>query len=385
MTYRHIVVVALLGTSVVLEAGQRFDAEVERHVELGRAVAAMGELDRAAKHYEQALEQTPESKPLLFSLGGLYQKMGANEKAEEVYRRVLSLYPKDAEGHVCLGNVLLAQKKFELAAKEFSAALETDRGNAVAWRNLGFAELRAGAPFSAVKTLERAVALDPTNALARFDLGMAHAAVAQQAEAQKAFRSGLAIEASIEGKLAYTEMLDRYAGPRVEDARTAFGSNDFVRAEQILTNLVAEFPDYAYAYVHLGHTYHYQQPCRPAEAEAIYRRALDALAYTVLAPTDHAVLLDNLGMIRMNVGDYEEAEVLFRRGVALDTRYPVVYFNFGCIMARQKAYETAAVAFADAIRRDRQCLDYLNHHVALGPFRSTAAYSNLLNSVRKEK
>ncbi len=385
MTYRHIVGVVLLGTGAALAAAQRFDAEVQQHVDMGRVDAAMGEVGRATRHYEQALEKEPKSKPLLFSLGGLYQKLGEYEKAEEVYRRLLVLYPRDAEGHICLGNVLLAHKKFELAAKEFSTALEFDRNSAVACRNLGYAELRAGAPFSAVKTLERAVTLDPTNALARFDLGMAYAATAQQAEAQKAFRSGLAIEASIEGKLAYTEMLDRYAGPRIEDGRAAFASNDFARAEHILTNVVAEFHDYAFAWVHLGHTYHYQQPCKPAEAEAAYRRALNALAYTVLAPTDHAVLLDNLGMIRMNVGDFEEAEELFRRGVDLDTRYSIVYFNFGCVMARKKAYETAAVAFADAIRRDRQCLDYLNHHVALGPFRSTVAYSNLLNSVRKEK
>ena len=382
--YRRLSVLTMLLTGVALAVPQRFADDVQRHVGLGRSVAEMGDLDRAAKHYEEALEQAPKSKPVFFSLGGLYQKMGAYDKAEKLYRRLLGLYPQDADAHICLGNVLLARKKFGLAAKEYSTALETDRENAVASRNLGYAELRAGAPLNAVKTLERAVKLNPTNALVRFDLGMAYAEVARQADAQKAFRSGLAIESSVEGKLSYTDMLDQYAGPRIEDGRAAFRSNDFARAEEILTNVISEFPDCALAYVHLGHTFHYQQPRKPAAAEAAYRKALDALAYTVLPPTDHAVLLDNLGMIRMNLGDYDDAESLFRQGVELNTRYPVVYFNFGFVMARKKAYETAAVAFADSIRRDPQCLDYLDHHVALAEFRATAAYTNLLNTVRKE-
>jgi len=369
----------------MLGAAQRFSTDVQRHIDLGQFVAKQGDLESAVRHYEQAVEQSPGSKPLLFILGALYQKVGDYEKAEGTYRKVLALYPKDADAQLCLGNILLAQRRIEEAAKAFRSATEMAPGNAVAFRNLGFAELRAGAPYSAVKSLERSVALDGTNALARFDLGMTYAALGRQAASQKAFRSGLALEASIEGKLSYTDMLDIYAGPLVDDAKAAFKSNDFAAAERILTGALKEFPDYALAYCYLGHVYHHQKPARPAEAEAAYRKALDALASTVLPPVEHAILLDNLGMIRENLGDYAEAEDLFRRGVDLETPYPLVYFNYGCMCARKEAYETAAVAFSDAVRRDPRVLEYVKRHVVLDTFRATAMYTNLLTTFRTSK
>ena len=374
----------LLARTGQAATAERLDKDAQRHVDLGRYVAQFRDYERAAQHFEQALEKEPKSKGIMFSLGALYQKSGEYDKAEEVYKKLLLCYPVDVDGHVCLGNVYLAQERLDQAVKQYQEAVALNRNNAVAYRNLGYAHLRAGAAFSAVEALSRAVTLDPSNALAFVDLAMAQYAQGKPREAQAAFRTAFALGAVADARATYTDMLDALAGARLAAAIAAYSSNDFDSAAAQLAALIADFPDYALAHAYLGHVLHHRNPPQLEEAEAAYRRALAANAFTVLSPIEHVCVLDNLGMIRMNEGDYAEAEQLFRAGTAMNTSYPIVYFNYGLMLARKQAYEASAVAFADAVRRDRTFLAYVQSHVALKPFRATAAYSNLLTSCSNE-
>ena len=104
--------------------------------------------------------------------------------------------------------------------------------------------------------------------------------------------------------------------------------------------------------------------------------------FDFLKPDEYVYLLDNLGMIRMNFGDYAEAEELFRRAVNKKTDYPVAYFNYGCMLARRGLYDAAAVSFAEAVRRDKHFVNYVANHIALSDFRKSDAYSNFVNSCK---
>ena len=362
-----------------------FRNEAKKHMELGRYVAELRDYERAAQHYEQALEKSPKSKPVMFTLGALYMKLGEHEKAEELYRRMIGMYPFDADARKCLGSVYLAQDRAAEALQQFEQAAQLNRKDAEAYRNRGFAELQLGQYVNALKSLQRAAELNPTNALTYFDVGMALFMLGQTNEACRAFRSGLALEAGAEARRAYTDMLAACAGPLLREAQAAYRSNDFVRAEEILNELASAYPDYALVHAYLGHVLHHQKPAKFIEAEAAYRRALAARALTVLPEIEYVLVLDNLGMIRFNVGDYEEAERLWGRAAGLNTAYPVVYFNYGLALARRGVYEAAAVAFADAVRRDAAFAKYVDHHAALDEFRESAAYTNMMKSLERER
>ncbi|NLF40412.1 tetratricopeptide repeat protein [bacterium] len=377
-------VVATVTAASCVHAAERVRPDALKHISLGQYSAAMGDYDRSAEHYERALESSPHSKEILFSLGALYQKATEFEKAEQTYRKLLKLYPLDANGHLCLGNVYLAQERLDLALREYQQAAGLDRQNALAYRNLGYAQLRAGAVESALPPLQRALELGPSNALTRFDLGMAYYYLGRHREAQSEFRTGLDLSRDTDGKATYTDMMEELGGARLAEGIRLYKSNQFAAAAQTLSRLAIEMPDYAPAYAYLGHTYHHQRPPRTVEAVLAYEAALEAGKYYVTKADDLVFVLDNLGMIRMNAGDYTGAEELFRRGVQLDTRYPVVYFNYGMMLARKKLYDASAVAFADAVRRDAHFLSYVDAHPALKPFRASNAYSNLLTSIRTE-
>lgn len=362
-----------------------FRNEAKKHMDLGRYVASLGDYERAAQHYELALEQNPRSKPIMFTLGALYAKLGEHEKAEELYRRLVSTYPFDADARLCLGNAYLALDRPADALAQFEQATHLNRKDPRAFRNRGFAELQLGQFVNALKSLQRAAELDPTNALTYFDIGITLFFLARTNDACRAFRTGLALESSGEARRTYTDLLDACAGLQLRAAQAAYRSNDFLTAELLLADLANRFPDYALVHAYAGHVYHHQKPAKFEEAEAAYRRALAARAYTILPRLEYVLVLDNLGMIRFNLGDYAEAESLWQKAVALDTPYPVVYFNYGLALARRGLYDAAAVAFADAVRRDPSFTSYVAHHAALDQFRASPAYSNFLHTIAREQ
>ncbi len=356
----------------------------QAHVDLGQFVAEMRDFERAAQHFEEALAQAPRSKAVMFTLGALYQKIGALDKAAAVYTNLLARFPKDADGYVCLGNVRLLQERLPEAIRAYETAVSFHSTHALALRNLGYAYLRDGDAALAASYLSQATKANPTNALAWFDLGMAYFAAAKPHTARRAFRRGLLMNNSSEAKLTFTEALDQQVGPLLDQAIAAYRSNDFAGAATILEALTEAYPEYARAQAYRGHVYNHQRPPRTAEAEQAYRAALAARAFTTLSPDDTAVVFDSLGMLRLDVNDFDGAEYLFREATLQESRYPVAYFNYGLMLARRELFAAAAVAFADAARRDRTLLAYTARHPLLGPFRASVAYTNLLATMSNE-
>jgi len=362
----------------------RESATVKKHIELGKYAANFRDYDRAAQHYEEALKSAPKSKTVLFTLGALYQKSGRYDKAEEIYNKLVKLYPFDANAYLCRGDLFLSKKRIGLAVNDLQKATELDRENSAAYRNLGYAQLLGGADYSAMKSLEKAAELNKNDALIFFDLGVAYNKLGKTKKALKTIHKGLAIDNSVAAKQTYTDILEDCEGDRLTTAISDFNNNKFKKSEERFGKMINDFPDHALLYVYLGHILHFKKPAEPFAAEAAYRKAIANLKYTVLTPLQTAYLLDNLGMIRMNFGDYAEAEELFKKAVDENTDYPVAYFNYGCMLARRGRNDTAAVSFAEAARYDINFINYVSSHAALDDFRKSAAYTNFLNSCKQE-
>jgi len=365
-------------------AASRADDTLRKHIELGKYAAQFRDYDRAAQHYEAALKESPRSKTILFTLGALYQKTSEYDKSEKIYKKILEFYPLDSQAHLCLGDLYIANNRLNLAVNELQKATELDRENAAAFRNLGYAQLLGGAINSAKKSLEKAVELNPKDHLALFDLGYTYHKLGKNKQAIKTFQKALAIDNSIAGKTTYTDILKNIEGERLNKAINDFNNNHFEKAKKEFIDLINEFPDHALLYAYLGHTLHFKNPPEPFAAESAYRTAIEKLKFTVLSPTQAAYLYDNIGMIRMNLGDFGEAEFFFKKAVDEDTDYPVCYFNYGCMLARKKLYTAASVAFADAARRDKNFIKYVSTHAALNEFRKTAAFTNFLNTCKQK-
>jgi tetratricopeptide (TPR) repeat protein len=70
-------------------------------------------------------------------LARLYLKTGRHKKAELIYKRLIDLYPFDAEYYSCLAHSFFQRHQFKMATGYYEKALQLDKNNGVRYINLG--------------------------------------------------------------------------------------------------------------------------------------------------------------------------------------------------------------------------------------------------------
>jgi superkiller protein 3 len=112
--------------------------------------------------------------------------------------KAIALLEKDAgsdpDALVALGNAFTLAGRTADAARTYSRLLEIDPNNALAYENLGVAQLQDKNLKAAEASLRRAVALDPSRAGAHTALGVVLASTNRTAEAIEAWRRALALD-----------------------------------------------------------------------------------------------------------------------------------------------------------------------------------------------
>lgn len=383
-TYRYTLLLALLLCATSARTFAK-DGLTKQHISFGNAALEIADYQTAVSHYEEALKEDPKSKRVMYSLGVLYIQTGDTEKAQKLFMDYLEKYPMDKDGLMGLSNVYLMKDEYEKAVRLLSQARSQDKDNEALRRNLGYAQLQAGEIKEARKTLSALVSECPSNALTRFDLALTMAADKDLENALKEVKTGLAIFPDAEGKIIYSELLESAAGDQLDKAVELFRGNEMDKAIAILEPLCAQFPDYSRAQAYLGHSCNLKLPPDRVKAEKAYRAAIAAHRFVPLSRQDLAVVYDNLGSVVLRKGEESEAESLYRLGIAEESEYAPVYFNFGLLRAYKGAYTEASVALMDAVRRDGAMADYIASHPKLAKFRMTEDYTNLLVTIKKEK
>lgn len=98
--------------------------------------ATVGNLDRAATHFADALRDNPDSPSAHYNLGMALLLQGKHDEAEGYFVKALSLDPSYAQGHDGLGQVRQRQGKTSEALTQFREAVRLAPGNADARRHL---------------------------------------------------------------------------------------------------------------------------------------------------------------------------------------------------------------------------------------------------------
>lgn len=90
-----------------------------------------GQLERAEKHLAQAAALAPGNASLLFAQGNLWLKRGDTQRAKTYYKQSLEIDPRNADAYTNLGLISYGEKRWDLAARLFEAALRIDPGDPV--------------------------------------------------------------------------------------------------------------------------------------------------------------------------------------------------------------------------------------------------------------
>ncbi len=150
---------------------------------------------RAERHGEaipvllQAREGVPDSLQVLFWLGAAYERTGQLPKAEDEFRRLLSLDPEFAPALNYLGYMWTEQgENLHEALEMVNRAVELDPDNGAYIDSLGWAYFQLGRYREAQDYLERAAELIPDDAVIVEHLGDLHQAVGDLNRAREYYR-----------------------------------------------------------------------------------------------------------------------------------------------------------------------------------------------------
>src|SRR5262249_21769168 len=103
---------------------------------------------------------------------------GQYDEALRLFNRVIASAAREpkvaSQGHLKVGSVYMAQRKFAPALASFQQAIMLDANNAEAFNNLGEAQGELRQYERALQSFNRAVALDPNLLRARYNLGITY-------------------------------------------------------------------------------------------------------------------------------------------------------------------------------------------------------------------
>ena len=137
------------------------------HLNLGIALAALGDEPGAVAGYQRALALEPANPFASYNLGKLRYERGAAVEAEQLLRQALGSRPEFVEARIVLGCALDAQGKLEAGAAELEAALrQKPHDFGALFLHAGMLR-RLGRLDEAASALRRALVVDPQSVDAR--------------------------------------------------------------------------------------------------------------------------------------------------------------------------------------------------------------------------
>jgi len=153
--------------AVLREAMRDYPDSDRVHLDLGRALILLKDLDGAESQLRQALRLNPGSVAGHFFLGGVLALKKDDAGAADCFRKVIELKPSHALAHYDLGLCLRRQNDTAGAAEEFRTALRCQPNMTDAHVALAELLLGQGQPAEARPHLEDALRLAPGDAKAR--------------------------------------------------------------------------------------------------------------------------------------------------------------------------------------------------------------------------
>lgn len=144
--------------------------ETAAAIETAGSLVRQGDLRKAARVLEAALEKDGRNGDLLFRTAGLHFDLGAYERARKLVNEAIGVAPSEWRYEYLRGLVEKSDHRLNEAKKAMKAAMELNPKAPDVHNQMGDLELRAGNPGAAVEHFKRAAELDPDDSSYRLNL-----------------------------------------------------------------------------------------------------------------------------------------------------------------------------------------------------------------------
>jgi len=249
-----------------------FRRAVARDPKFSAAHAALGEacwllyfqtkqqqwVDKSREAILEALRLDPEQSEVRLSLAQLLQGTGRADEALAELRKVIALQPDNDDAHRLIGQILSDRAQFSAAITEFNEAIRLRPGFWTNHMSLATAYFKAGRLAEAARSYLKVTELQPDNAWAFGNLGVAYMELGDNRRAL----------VSLEKSIGITP--DAYTYANLGTVR--YWQGDFEEAARATQAAIKLLPDEAWIHRNLGDAY--ARLGRHQEAEGSYAEAV---------------------------------------------------------------------------------------------------------------
>jgi tetratricopeptide (TPR) repeat protein len=230
---------------------------------LGMSRLNANQFDRAAAALEDARKALPDNQNIAYNLAQAYQKAKNLEKAEEVYKNLIQLSPKDAVNYnTYILNMYIEVGQWAKAIEPAQKLVELKPGDEQSLYNLGYMQQQLQKYPDAIETYKKAVAVKPDYQRAWFQIGWCY----------------------------YT-------------------LKNYKETIPVMQKDVALAPDDVYGWLYLGMSYMQLKD---------FNKALDPMKKAVDVEPGNANALFNLGVIYLNLKDRYSAQDIVKKLQLID-------------------------------------------------------------------
>jgi len=250
------------------------------HGGLGYALLRQGKLEEALACYRQAIEIEHADGPAHVAIGDLFRANGRKTEAEDFYQEAIRINPNEAGAYNALARLRDEQGRLAEASNLYRKVIElTPNPSASHYINPGWAAYRQRRLDEAKTYYQKALLIEPDNAVVHNDLGLVLATLGEKDGAADHYRKAIDLD-----------------------------------------------PNYFWPRSNLGLLL--MSRGRPEEAASQFRKASE------LNPTN-AWPVNNVGWSLMRQGRSNEAPEYFRKAIEIDPGCYSAYFNLGEVLLGQ--------------------------------------------------
>jgi tetratricopeptide (TPR) repeat protein len=145
---------------------------VEQLWQQGNAAETAGKYDRAEEIWRKVIQINPKNAKAYNNLGNALSDQNKLDKAIAAYQKAIQLNPNYADAYNNLGNALDEQKKFNEAIAAYQKAIQLNPNDADIYYNLGIVLDEQKKFDEAIAAYQKAIQLNPNNAVAYNNLGI---------------------------------------------------------------------------------------------------------------------------------------------------------------------------------------------------------------------
>jgi len=166
------------------------------HFALGIFYFNKEKYDMAIDHYKKCMELKPDFASVRNNIGLAYLKKGDYDTAISFFKGLADNYVYATPHYPLfnLGQAYYYKKDYKTAEKYFQEALEMEPQYVIAVHWLGRTQLELGKTSEAIKSLNKAVSINPAVPEIHFDLGRAYRVRGEKEKAAKAFQKVIEID-----------------------------------------------------------------------------------------------------------------------------------------------------------------------------------------------